>query len=556
MSITMPVSPPAGNPFLDPATPTLASVSEALERAELTPRRRTELMSAVRSCCRVLGKAPCEVPADPGVLGRTIRRALPAAAGITPARWSNIKSLLLKAMEITGCRVLPGRSLHPLTPPWAELYEGLQGDRYFRASLSRLMHFCSAQRITPLEVDQSVFDRFGQAIVKDSFIRNQSTAYQNAIRLWNRAADSIADWPKARISEVRYHQPYALPLSAFPATFQAEAQDWLDRLAGRTGLLDDGPSKPLRPRSIEQRRFYLRQAASALVHRGRAIAEINGLVALVSIAAFRDILNFFLERSGNRPTSQIHGIATHLKAIARHYVGVAPADLEKLGQMVRKVAPPQQGLTTKNRLALKQLEDPLLLARLIRLPAETYARLPREGELTPRKALAFQMALAVQILLSAPIRLGNLARLEFDRHLIRIGTVRRSRYHLFVPGDEVKNGRAVELPLPVEAVELIETYRRRIRPGLAQPGTAWLLPGKAGPKTLNTLGRQISRFLVRELGLRLSPHQFRHAVGFIYLRAHPHGHVVVRELLGCGASGVLSGGRIGWWRVGSAEGRA
>jgi integrase len=34
------------------------------------------------------------------------------------------------------------------------------------------------------------------------------------------------------------------------------------------------------------------------------------------------------------------------------------------------------------------------------------------------------------------------------------------------------------------------------------------------------------------LGLRLTPHQFRHACGAIYLAANPGGHEVVRNLLG------------------------
>ena len=53
-----------------------------------------------------------------------------------------------------------------------------------------------------------------------------------------------------------------------------------------------------------------------------------------------------------------------------------------------------------------------------------------------------------------------------------------------------------------------------------------------GSKALVTLGGQISRFLARELGVRLTPHQFRHLIGFIYLRQHPHGIEVVRALLG------------------------
>ena len=158
----------------------------------------------------------------------------------------------------------------------------------------------------------------------------------------------------------RYAKPYVLRLDVFPASFQDEVEAWLRRLAGE-GPLEEGPLRPLRPRSLEQRRFYLRQAASALVHSGRDAANIAGLGDLVTVAAMQAILRFFLARSGNKPTSQIHGLATHLKAIARHQVGVTPAVLEQLGRMVRRVAPPQNGLALKNRLALKQFEDPELL---------------------------------------------------------------------------------------------------------------------------------------------------------------------------------------------------
>ena len=178
--------------------------------------------------------------------------------------------------------------------------------------------------------------------------------------------------------------------------------------------------------------------------------------------------------------------------------------------------------------------DPDLLRRLVRLPAEIYATLPPAGTpLPPRAALRFQWALAVQLLLVAPLRLGNLAGLELDRHLLRTGSGKRLHYHLLIPGAEVKNGQPIELPLPAAASALLELYRTRVRPVLAAPGTTCLFPGaQGGSKALVTLGGQISRLLARELGVRLTPHQFRHLIGFIYLREHPHGIEVVRALLG------------------------
>ena len=87
----------------------------------------------------------------------------------------------------------------------------------------------------------------------------------------------------------------------------------------------------------------------------------------------------------------------------------------------------------------------------------------------------------MQILLVAPIRLGNLAGLELDRHLLRSGTGKqRLRYHLLIPGEEVKNGQPIELPLPAEASALLELYRTRVRPVLAPPGTSCLFPGENG----------------------------------------------------------------------------
>ena len=379
-----------------------------------------------------------------------------------------------------------------------------------------------------------MFDHFGTAIMNDSFIRNQRVAHQTAARLWNRAVATLPGWPQVTVVQPRYAKPYALRLEAFPASFQADAESWLGRLACDGTLFDQGPLRPLRPRSLEQRRFYLRQAASALVQGGRDPATIVGLADLVTVEAMQMILRFFLARSGNRPTSQIHGLATHLKAIARHHVGVPPAALEQLGRMVRRVAPPQTGLALKNRLALKQLEDPLLLGRLIRLPAKVYASLPVEGmPLPPRAALRFQWALAVQILLVAPVRLGNLAGLELGRHLLTSGTGRRLRYHLVLPGEEVKNGWPIDLPLAAEASAMLELYRTRVRPLLAPPNSNWLFPGENGrAKALVTLGTQLSRFLARELGLRLTTHQFRHLVGFAHLRRKPGEHEVVRSLLG------------------------
>ena len=322
-----------------------------------------------------------------------------------------------------------------------------------------------------------------------------------------------------------------LPLAAFPATFQADVELWLDRLAGKAGL-DVGPVRPLRPATITKWRFALRQLASALVQRGREPATLTSLADLVIGDAPATILGFFLERAGNRPCAQTQGLAARLKAIAEHHVGVAPAALAQLQRMAQRLTLPVQGMTDKNRNTLRQFADPAMQRRLVNLPAELFARLLTSCTPPKQLALRLQSALAVELLLVAPMRLKNLAALELDQHLRRSGNGRHTRWFVMIPGAEVKNGETLELPLPERTVRLLETYRARILPVLAEPGAMWLFPGLRGSKKEVSLGPQISKFIRRELGCRLSTHQFRHLCGYLYLQRHPHGHEVVRAMLG------------------------
>jgi integrase len=108
------------------------------------------------------------------------------------------------------------------------------------------------------------------------------------------------------------------------------------------------------------------------------------------------------------------------------------------------------------------------------------------------------------------------------------------RARLALPASEVKNRRDLEHPLPPWVVQLLDRYLARGRPVLAPHPGPWLFPGAAAgePKTAQALRQRVKDATERELGLRLTPHQFRHACGLVYLTAHPGGHEVVRHLLG------------------------
>ena len=106
-------------------------------------------------------------------------------------------------------------------------------------------------------------------------------------------------------------------------------------------------------------------------------------------------------------------------------------------------------------------------------------------------------------------------------------------WHLIFPASEVKNDQNLEFRLPQRVIDILKVYLDRARPLLAEEGNDFLFPGQ-GPrhKGVGLLSKQIAETAKKKLGVRVTGHQFRHLIGFIFLKDHPGGHEVVRRFLG------------------------
>jgi integrase len=140
------------------------------------------------------------------------------------------------------------------------------------------------------------------------------------------------------------------------------------------------------------------------------------------------------------------------------------------------------------------------------------------------------MAVAIEILTLAPMRISNLAQLDIDRNLVR--TAPSGTMHIVIEPGTVKNGEALDFPLPSQSVELIERYLREFRPRLAPVGSTALFPGRSGgPKNTNGFAQQISDTIRSYAGTRVNVHLFRHIAAKLYLDSNPGGYEVVRRVL-------------------------
>ena len=505
---------------------TLADVLAAVDAAGLAERRRQDMASAVRTVARLLGRAPEGIPADPRALGLRLKTVAPLAAGLSPGRWNNIRSLLRAALELIR-PMTKGRSTTPLSPAWQALADRLP-TRADRTQLSRLMHWMSAKDIQPDVVTAEVLEGFRAELHFDSLLRNPEGTWSGLTWSWNRSVGRVKGWPQLRIAKTRRKITYTMPWSAFPASLKADVDAWLERLAGHD-FSDDGPARPARPSTLATREYQLRSFASALVHRGRDPLSLASLACLVAHDAFVDGLRFYYNRRGGRSSRTIHGLAGMLKSVARHWVRADEATLTKMAHSVKRLAVTEEGLTPKNRVRLRAFDDEEQVTRFLHLPQRLRKQVDR-GRLPPRRAAVLGgIAVAIEILIVAPVRLQNLADLDVDRHFVRTGR----KLHLVVPAAEVKNAADLEFELPARTVELIEWYQAQYRPLLASPGCTALFPGRSGgPKAKHTLALQVSECVFKYAGLRVNVHLFRHVGAKLYLDVMPGGYEVMRRVFG------------------------
>lgn len=127
----------------------------------------------------------------------------------------------------------------------------------------------------------------------------------------------------------------------------------------------------------------------------------------------------------------------------------------------------------------------------------------------------------------------NLGTIRIGENLERPGGHTKPS-HLVFPDYDVKNNQALEFPLSPSTTALIDDYVAIHRPILMRGHNPdFLFPGdEGGAKGVKTLGEQISKRISAAIGLKVTPHQFRHAAAVIVLRAEPGNYELVRRLLG------------------------
>ncbi len=510
---------------------TLAEVLDVLKsNPDPNKKRQQSKLSAISRVSTYMNRPPSDIPTDIPQLRKLLASLHPAACGVKPNTLSTTKSDLASALRAVGV-LQDFEAKSELTPEWGAFLTTVQSTHQVWG-LMRFARFCSARSVLPADIDHNVVQAF-QTALDAVLLKNEPAKYiQSMIDTWNHVIDKHGlDLPRLdRLSSDRY---VARPLTDYPESLQAEIKAYIDRLAQRDLFSDDGPDKPLRQTSLRNTEAHLRQMLDALVSAGQRSEHFVSLSELITVPNLKTAFRTIIDRRGTDGLpSGLSNVAATCIAIARHHLNVPEDVLKALKDIHKRVATSPRGMSPKNAERLAQFNDWENVALLLGLPDTLMAR--ADDKPTCRdSALAAMHAAALTILLSCPMRVKNLANLDLDKHLIPARSGTHTYYSIRIEGVEVKNGEPIEVKLNTRSSKLLHRYIMQFRPQVSQAGGRALFPRSSDgkPRAPSNFGSELTQRVLRETGLKVHPHLFRHIAAKLYLEERPGDFETVRRLL-------------------------
>jgi integrase len=208
-------------------------------------------------------------------------------------------------------------------------------------------------------------------------------------------------------------------------------------------------------------------------------------------------------------------VAEVLHIIAKYHVRVSEKALAQIKAWSKPVKLSYLGMTEKNEWTILQVLTPAREQKLLELPDALMSIARSLLAESPAQAASLALrAVTIEILLSCPLRLGNLRGLRFDWHLHRDDCRGSLISAILLQPNEVKN----EKPIIVRV----------------SPDCLYLFPGHGtGNQPIGAQGLRdaIKRATAEYVGVAITPHQFRHLAARRFLAVHQGHHEEVRQFL-------------------------
>jgi hypothetical protein len=375
---------------------------------ELIPAR----YSAVRAALQQLHHVPL------GLSEKTLRN-----------HKSNAKSALLWLANERG---VPRYGIKP-TPEWAHLLNGIKTN-LVRWRIYAFARFCSANNISPEEVTEEIVDQF--ATYRETIGKPLDPASRRLLaKAWNSAAKTVPGWPQTQLGEPPRKSIITVPWEQFPPGLRADIDQYLESLTRVRRNPKGRRIRPLRPSTRRARFAELQAAARMAAENGVPIEKLTSLAALLKPDVARVILEAYWQSNGEYPKDFTINLGARFAAIAMETKCLNDDDCRALSDLRHTLEEYRRsGLTDKNVALIRKVLSPGVWAKVVNLPRAMMAEARRQKSRSPlRAAVTAQLATAIAILITAPIRLANLTSIRLDLNLVKPDGPESDYYELVAP---------------------------------------------------------------------------------------------------------------------------
>jgi integrase len=491
------------------------------------------MVSAIKRLCEMAGTAPASVPAEPPRLREILSRIRPAAHGVSAKSYSNQRSLLAAALQLAGIIDPLGRGSARCHPEWKPLLDAVADDQRTSNGIAAFANWGANHGISPGKVNDGAVQRFMTWLETKTLYPKPRDCVRRIPHIWKEARAKFDFWPRTELTTLSFKSPPKhLKWSDLSPSFQQEADAYLARRAN-PDLFDErpeAPRRPLAPTTIRQQREHLRVAASVLVQDGEAIDRLGDLV---TPERFKKVLRHYHEQANRAPNAFVIGIAKTLIQVAQYHTSATAEEMGKLKHLASKLPAVPFDLTEKNNTLLRQLESDRIRAKLLFLPEQLMGDVAKDLERGRVRFVEAQVAIAIDTQLASPLRPQNLSRLTWKDNFSEPNGPRALLLLHIAAQDTKSKKHDIVAEVPDDVARRIRWYRRHILPRLgADQNGPLFVTEKGGRKSQTTLAVQITNTTERHLGVRMTPHQFRHYGAKDYLEQHPEDFETVRAMLG------------------------
>lgn len=533
MAFPIPKPEPSSSPI---GEPTFADVLAELDRSDrVDDGHRRQWSTSLRQMAKYLDRPLSTLPARITAIRQGVMALHPERLGVNAKTFANHRANALAALNWYWSEGAQLTRRVRLCAPYDALWSRVEG-QVRRDVLSPFLRFLSTNEVLSNAVGDDHLKAFIEHRKKTSFSRVTITHERQLVRHWNSCVNDIEGWPRCQLTEPDYAARHAGPSwDDLPSGLRADIDAYCACLAKPRKDTRGRRWKPCKPSTIETRRRELIAAVRAAVEAGVSLEKLTGLDALVHPDTAEIILNHYWARNGEEPAIYTIDLATKFFNFAKAHTDLGDKEIDRLEEMRQSLdLYRRSGLTEKNLNLIRQIASGDIWPKVVRLPLEMIAGAKAVRLNKPvRAAVEAQLAVAIRLLSIAPVRLQNLAAIKIGYNLVRPGGP-GSPYRLVFQDYDVKNRVPLEFALDRDTTALIDAYIHDFRPNLMRGRNHdALFPGDGqDTKDKKTLSDQIKRCLWKKLGLKITPHQFRHAAAAIILAHDPGNYEFVRRILG------------------------